>query len=576
MGLFATRDIDTPVADADPSFVAMRIASAAPCTQHRASDQPPEESFVRLRLSAPARSLLNRRIRLGLFMSVALAACRPAGAGEVPADAALTGEARQAGCEAVDARACVELAIQAMGGRQKLAGIRAVRYQTIGHTAVTEQSYRQQPFVTAYEHDVLTIDFANGRLVDASHGTWPESDPGQFENDQTLVATSAGCVYRGSAGAADTPCGLADLEQAADAFALGPERLLLTASAAGDLRYAPPRWLRATRHAVVEFDWHGRRVQVYLNAVNHLPDALQSTRTFQDFWFAWGDVRQRVYFDNWHLVGGIVLPSNRVEVRNDIAWQSTQVTEVAIDPPLEDSQFAMDAQVAAKAAQSPGWNRTFSDKARVELAPGISLYRGSWNATLVRQDDGVLVIEAPISGSYMQGLLAKAGAEFPQAPVKAVLSTSDSWPHVAGVREAVAQGLPVVALDLNRPELDGLVAAPHSMAPDSLQKAARAPRWISAGTGTEIGHGDNRVVLYPLQGASTERQYMVYFPARRLLYASDTLALNPDRSLYDPQLMHEVVQAVERNGLAVDTVYAMHAAPMAWKDVVAQVRRATN
>jgi hypothetical protein len=61
---------------------------------------------------------------------------------------------------------------------------------------------------------------------------------------------------------------------------------------------------------------------------------------------------------------------------------------------------------------------------------------------------------------------------------------------------------------------------------------------------------------------------MVYFPERRLLYASDTLALNADHSLYDPELMHEVVQAVEREHLAVDTVYAMHEGPTAWADVL--------
>jgi hypothetical protein len=36
--------------------------------------------------------------------------------------------------------------------------------------------------------------------------------------------------------------------------------------------------------------------------------------------------------------------------------------------------------------------------------------------------------------------------------------------------------------------------------------------------------------------------------------------------------MHEVVQAVERNSLAVDTVFAMHEGPRPWKDVVKLVQ----
>jgi hypothetical protein len=89
----------------------------------------------------------------------------------------------------------------------------------------------------------------------------------------------------------------------------------------------------------------------------------------------------------------------------------------------------------------------------------------------------------------------------------------------------------------------------------------------------EIGSGPNRMELYPLRGASTERQYMVYFPQHRLLYASDTLVINSDKTLYDPELMHEVRQAVEREHLLVDTVYAMHQGPAPWSDVMSLLNK---
>ena len=511
----------------------------------------------------------------GALLSTAAAlalASTPAQAMEVHRDGEAVSQAAQAGCEHMAAKACIDQALLAMGGREKLAGIRSVRYRTIGHTVVTEQSYRQQPFFTAYQHDTLTVDFVNGRILDAGHLTWPESDPGQFENDQTLVATPTAGVHRGVHG--DTPCGLSDLDLADDALALGPERLLLTASQAADLHYVEPRWLRDTPHAAVAFTWRGMPTIVLLNAANHLPDAMLRTRTFQDFWFAWGDVQQLVYFDNWHLVDSIVMPTIRIEARNGIAWQSTQATDIAFNVAIDDKQFAMDAAVAGKAAQSPGWERPFKEPAPTTLAPGVLLYQGSWNTTLIRQDDGVLVLEAPISGTYAHGVIAKARGEFPGLPVKGVLSTSDSWPHVAGVREAVAEGLPVYALDLNLRELDAMLQAPHTLHPDALQRTPASPQWNVVTGRLEVGHGNNRVVIYPLPGPSTERQYMVWFPQYRLLYASDTLAFNADQSLYDPQLMHEVMQAVERNGLDVETVFAMHEGPRPWKDVVRLVRAA--
>jgi len=91
-----------------------------------------------------------------------------------------------------------------------------------------------------------------------------------------------------------------------------------------------------------------------------------------------------------------------------------------------------------------------------------------------------------------------------------------------------------------------------------------------------VGTGANRMELYPLRGASTERQYMVYFPQHQLLYASDTLALNDDGSLYDPELMREVMEVVKRENLAVTTVFAMHQEPVPWAQVAALVEKALN
>jgi hypothetical protein len=49
--------------------------------------------------------------------------------------------------------------------------------------------------------------------------------------------------------------------------------------------------------------------------------------------------------------------------------------------------------------------------------------------------------------------------------------------------------------------------------------------------------------------------------------------MNDDDSLYDPELMHEVAQAVEREKLRVDTVFAMHQGPMPWSRVMALLEK---
>jgi len=480
------------------------------------------------------------------------------------------------GCVHESAQQCVTAALEAMGGRERLQQVTSVRLQTVGHTLLMEQSYRQAPFIAAYQRGHTTMDFANQRLLTEAKLTWPESDPNQSDSETTLAVGSKGGVYHTKFG--DSPCSLADLDASREALALGPARVLLTAADASDLHFEPPETLRTTSHAVVAFSWRHIPVRVLLNPFNHLPDAVETTQVFHDFWYFWGDVQQRIYFDNWKLIEGVSFPTNLVEERNGVVWSSTQALNVEFNVQMDEKAFDMNAGAVAQSAASPGWNRRFAVKQATTLAPGIDLYAGSWNATIVKQRDGIIILEAPISGLYTQGVLKEARKRHPGLPVSAVLSTSDSWPHTGGVRQAVALGLPVYILDLNQPLLDRMASAPHTMEPDALQKAkiSKAPRWKIVAGKQEIGGGTNRMELYPLRGASTERQYMVYFPEHHLLYASDTLALNDDGTLYDPELMYEVAQAVKRENLIVDTVFAMHQGPMPWEKVLGLIEKSRH
>lgn len=471
-------------------------------------------------------------------------------------------------------RDCVELALAAMGGRERLEAVKTLHLEGIQHTQLVEQSYRQDPFITAYARTQEDIDFAAQRLRLQTRLTWPESDPGQADSDSTLVVGPEGAVFRSEK--SDSPAPRSNLESARHSLALGPMRLLLTASGAADLHFEPAQQVRATLHPVLAFNWQGRALRIMLNPYNHLPDAVESVAVFHDHWFQWGDVRQRIYLDNWQSFHGIRYPTNEVEERNGVLWESRQVLRLELNPAFDAADFKLDVPTAQKGLQSKGWESPFKAQDGVPLAPGITLFPGSWNATLVKQDDGVVLLESPLSGTYIGGVIDLAKAQNPGQPVKAVLSTSDSWPHVGGVRQVVALGLPLYILDLNRPLLERLIAAPRHLNPDLLARSPRGPNWRIVSQKLQVGSGANRMELYPLRGPCTERQYMVYFPEHHLLYASDTLALNEDGSLYDPELMREVMEAVKREDLQVDTVFAMHQGPVPWAKVTALVEKALS
>lgn len=211
-----------------------------------------------------------------------------------------------------------------------------------------------------------------------------------------------------------------------------------------------------------------------------------------------------------------------------------------------------------------------------EIAPGVVFIPGSWNITLVKQSDGVVVLEAPISSGYSSEVIAEVHRRFPGVPIKAVVTTSDSWPHIAGIREYVAEGIPIYALDLNRPILERLIVAPRTSKPDQLSHNHRKPIFHLVSTKVSIGEGENRLELIPIRGETSERQMMVWFPGHHLLYGSDPFQRRADGSYFYPQTVSELVDAVQREQLNPDRFFLMHLGPTPWRDLQKAIASAAS
>jgi hypothetical protein len=153
---------------------------------------------------------------------------------------------------------------------------------------------------------------------------------------------------------------------------------------------------------------------------------------------------------------------------------------------------------------------------------------------------------------------------FPNQPIKAVVTTSDSWPHLAGIREYVADGIPIYALDLNEPILNRVIAGSRISKPDALGRSPRKPQFDLVHDKKVFGTGANRLEIYPIHGETSERQMMVYFPEYKLLYGSDPFQRRQDGSFFYPQTVTQLMDAVAREHLNVDRFFMMHIGPTAY------------
>jgi len=490
---------------------------------------------------------------LALFAAVP-AALAPTAAVAAPAPAAV---------------ALAEKALAAQGGRAKLEAVKLVQLRAIIHRQALEQSVRPEgPYFEAVSDVTETRRFADPALRQQMKsrgflGSWWVNP--EWSDSATLVTGGAALAWRGGKW---VPGSQAGVETAEESLALGPERVLLTALAADDLSIGAPVQLHGFAHDTLRFGFRGARVTLLLIPESHLIAAVDvvEAHPLDIFLAPWGDLRSHVEWGAWTLEpNGIRYPRQWTIDINGGRERSVLIDQVAFDPAIDARDLTADADTiaAARHAARAIADIPFSTARSVAPAPGITLVQGAWNIVLVKGADGVTVIEAPISGNFAKGALDHART---LGPVRRVITTSDSWPHIAGLREVAAEGVPLIALDRNQPVIARLFAAPHTLSPDSLARKPAKLRLTLVSRPVTLGSGDNAMRLIPFHTATGERQMAIYWPKHKLLYTSDLMAVQPD-GVWLPQYRDEVAEMIAREGLDVETVFGMHYAPVAWATV---------
>lgn len=486
--------------------------------------------------------------------------------------AALAAMAAVSPLYAADAASTVVLkqALDAQGGEQKLRAVKTVAFESSGYRNLLEQSERPEgPYLVSFLDISELHDHEHKALRRDQKSTLP---PAQQFSSGAVVANG---VAMNSFGGNQRPGSGADVTRANESLALSPERVLLSALDAADTHRQADQVLHGVPHQVVAFTLDGAPVRIYLNQHTHLPFAVDYSGPLARSGYGayLGDVVQRVTWTFWRLdKSGLRYPMQWDIQLNGLPDRTLMLRTLKVDAPVDPALIAIPEAVAARFkpdAPAPAPGTTPLGARQTEIAPGIVQIEASWDVAIVDQGDGLVVIEAPISSNYSKQVLAEAARRYPGKRVKAVVSTSDSWPHLAGIREYAARGIPIYALGLSEPIVRRTLAAPYTGQPDSLQRAPRKPElhWVRGKT--VIGSGPNRVELYPIMGATTERQMMAYFPQHRLLYGSDPFQKRQDGSYTAAQPVSELVQAVAREQLAVDRFFMMHLPPAPYSELLA-------
>ena len=443
-----------------------------------------------------------------------------------------------------DAKALIDSAQHAMS----MAPAHAVRVVGIQHTFLLGNAERADgPWRTIYTRFTAVYDAEHGRLR-------LTTDPLSAGFGTAFVSMLSDTVMEidGKGGVASS------FEDWIDRINASPERALAMAAASPSLRVVGTKQRYNLTFDVVEFPWRNGRMRIELERETHLPDVVEIVRTYpKDFRRGpFGDVTTRFEYVDWQIhPGGWWWPmQHKVSLNGEPLRDVTIDTVTVSDQPVSaDIPDSIRTQYAANLRRAPDAIRVGTTAPPAELAPGILRIPELWAMTVVKQDDGLVIFEAHQSGQFLHDVIDTARRRYPGVPVKALVMTSDPWAHLGGVKEAVALGLPIYVNARSVPFLTSLVQRPAKFVPVRGEMT--------------IGTGTNRIVLYPVGGPYGERMTMAYFPERRLLYGADLVFPNDPGPGYDPTPATDLRRAVQREHLAVDSVFCVQRyGPFAWSD----------
>lgn len=229
----------------------------------------------------------------------------------------------------------------------------------------------------------------------------------------------------------------------ADELNLSPELVLAKAFTAPDLRFAKDTSYQKAKHSIVAFTYEGFPVRLFLNRETDLITAVEITKPYNEgFTAIWGDVRKTVIYSFWMLLDkGLHYPLQQDTYFNGWYLSSFLINKWQVNPTAAtDSLRIPDSIIEQDKTLKKNTETQLAaqlDKA-TQLAPGIWTLPGYCRSTVVEQPDGIVVIESSYSSAFGEATIDKVNKLFPGKKIKALITTSDAWLHIGGLRAFAA------------------------------------------------------------------------------------------------------------------------------------------
>jgi glyoxylase-like metal-dependent hydrolase (beta-lactamase superfamily II) len=310
-----------------------------------------------------------------------------------------------------------------------------------------------------------------------------------------------------------------------------------------------------------------------------------------------GDIKWEVVFNNYKDFGGVKFPTSIVQRQGGPKILEMAVSDVKANQPVDLTPPAgrggrggpggrgaakggdgkappvfaggdgkdKGGPGAAKGGPGGGGRGAPAAIESEDLGGGFWLVTGGYGAIVANFKDYIVVIEGPSGDMRADQIIAEAHRLVPGKPIKYVINTHAHFDHSQGLRDFVAEGATIITNQGNKGYFEKVLANPHTLVPDNLQKKNAKPKIKVEYVGDfkKITDGMQEIDLYRVMN-STHNPFMMmaYLPKQKVLVEADEFnVLNPVPTAPVPmpnQYQVNLLANIERLKLDVDRIIPIH------------------
>ena len=322
-------------------------------------------------------------------------------------------------------------------------------------------------------------------------------------------------------------------------------------------------------HPAVSFDGF----TVAFDPATGLPSRVRTL----DYDNIWGDVTYDMILSNWRDIDGRKVPMSRKYEMGGRTVIETNLTEVRFNAPVDASRLQVAPELRADAAKPAMRNvpyqwvmrRQFigtsldSDNVSYdtrgsqgmrmqEIAPGVHhVQGGSHHSLVVEMSDHLVVLDAPVTDAQSLWLVGQTRARFPGKPIRWLALTHHHMDHAGGLRGILAEGNVTLVVGQGAgAHYRRVLSAPITRNPDlKPQSFHMTPILEVPQSHVMSDSGGRQVIVYLIDNPHAKGTLMGWVPHARLGYVTDIWSPGVPLPAKPNPGLAAVVNAVRQNGL---------------------------